>query len=218
VTTGTSRTIASYDATLTAVAVGGDVVPLWQVSDLERHVDRQALLAGIDPPEPPYWAHLWSGARVLAEALPAEAGRVCEIGCGLGLPGLVAARRGARVVFVDRQPAPLDFVRASADANGLGAPDVVVADFAALPCGARCDLVLAAEVLYDRTAFAPLARDVARVLAPGGRVLLTDGRRIDTRDFYRALDAAGFVWRAQTVRVLEEGFLADVHLVEARPG
>ena len=86
--------LAGYCAILTQVPIGNDGVALWQVDDLERYVDRRALLAGDDPPEPPYWAHLWSGARVLADAVPARPGRDLELGCGLGLPGLVAARRG----------------------------------------------------------------------------------------------------------------------------
>src|SRR5262245_47585956 len=116
----TLRVLAGFEARLDMVEAGADVVALWQVADLERHVDRRALLAGDDAPEPPYWAHLWSGARVLAAALPPCAGRVVEFGCGLGLPGLVAARRGAAVTFVDRVRAPLAFVRASAAANRIG--------------------------------------------------------------------------------------------------
>src|SRR5262249_46050126 len=140
-----ARTIAGYDARLTTVAVGADEMLLWQVADLERHVDRAALLGGIDPPEPPYWAHLWSGAAVLAGVVPAQAGTVLEIGCGLGLPGLVAARRGARVTFLDRVPEALAFVRASAAANDLAA-QVLVADSTTPVLRARFDLVLAAEV------------------------------------------------------------------------
>ena len=87
---------------------------MWQVADLERHVDRRALLAGDDPAEPPYWAYLWAGAVALAEAVPRAAGRVVEVGCGLGLPGVVAAMRGAQVTMVDRVPAALAFARASA--------------------------------------------------------------------------------------------------------
>ncbi len=115
-TTGTR--IAGFAAVCEPIAVGGDTVALWRVADLAAHVDRAALLAGDDPAEPPYWAHLWSGARVLAAAVPPGAGRTVEIGCGLGLPGLAAARRGARVTFVDRVPAALAFVRASAATNG----------------------------------------------------------------------------------------------------
>lgn len=56
--------LAGYRAILTQVRVGASELPLWQVDDLERYVDRHALLAAEDPVEPPYWAHLWSGARV----------------------------------------------------------------------------------------------------------------------------------------------------------
>src|SRR2546426_8044468 len=62
--------IAGFPATLSWIDVGGEAIALWEVADLERHVDRDALLAGDDPPEPPYWAHRWTGAAVLAQALP----------------------------------------------------------------------------------------------------------------------------------------------------
>src|SRR5262245_7806237 len=183
--------LAGFDARLERVSAGDDEVALWQVADLERHLDRRALLAGDDGPEPPYWAHLWSGARVLADAVPRDAGRTVELGCGLGLPGLMAARRGAAVTFVDRERAPLAFVRASARATGVGAVDLVVADLTSGAVRGEFDLVLLAEVLYDRAAFAAIARAVGSLLAPGGLALLADGARIDTRAFYPELAAAG---------------------------
>jgi predicted nicotinamide N-methyase len=186
-----ARTIAGYGARLTHVPVGGHGVALWQVDDLERYVDRHALLAGEDPPDPPYWAHLWAGARVLAGAVPAGPARAVELGCGLGLPGLVAARGGARVTFVDRVPEPLAFVRASALANGLAPVSLVTADLTRGALRSRFDLVLLAEVLYDRAAFPAVARAVADLLAPGGLALLTDGMRVDTRAFYPQLAALG---------------------------
>jgi SAM-dependent methyltransferase len=215
VTTPTRTWSGPYDATLTRVEVSGSAVCLWQVRDLERHVDRTALLAAENPPAPPYWAHLWSGARVLAAAVPRAAGRVLEVGCGLGLPGLVAARRGAAVVFVDREPVALAFARASARAYALARVEMVVGDFTALPFRGVFDLVLAAEVLYDRAVFSLLARELAACVRPGGRLLLADGGRIDTQAFYPALEAQGFGWRARCERVLEEGFPLDVRLVEA---
>ena len=79
--------IGDFDAALTHARVGDTTVALWRVAALERHVDRAALLSADEPPEPPYWAHLWSGAAVLAAAVPRDARRVLELGCGLGLPG-----------------------------------------------------------------------------------------------------------------------------------
>ncbi len=208
--------IAGVEAELVSVDVGDDAITLWHVADLERHFDRDALLAGEDPPEPPYWAHLWSGALVLAAALPRGASTVLELGCGLGLPGLAAARRGAHVTFVDRAPAALAFVRASATANGIAHADLVVADFTTPALAARFDLVLAAEVLYDRTAFPAVAATLARHLAPGGSALLTDAHRTDTRDFYTALDSAGLHWTATEHPVREEGLPVTVRLLEVR--
>jgi predicted nicotinamide N-methyase len=206
--------IAHFAAELTSIVIGGDAIALWRVADLEQHVDRAALLAGDDPPEPPYWAHLWTGAVVLAGAVPSGAGRVLEVGCGLGLPGLVAARRGARVTFLDRIAAPLAFVRASAAANGLGPVDACVADFAGDALRGGFDLILAAEVLYDRATLGTLPQALRRRLRPGGRVLLTDARRTDTAAFYTALDAAGLPWRATEHAVREEGLPLSVRLVE----
>ena len=206
--------IGDFDAVLERVSVGDASVALWRVAALERHLDRAALLAAADALEPPYWAHLWSGAVILAAAVPRGAGTVLELGCGLALPGLTAACRGARVTFVDRERVALAFVRASAAANGLGAVDLVAADAARPALAARFDLVLAAELVYDRAAFPALARALAGHLVPGGRALLADAGRIDTRPFYAELDAAGLAWRARDVTVREEGLPLTVKLVE----
>ena len=206
--------IAEFAAELTTIDVGGDAIALWRVADLERHVDREALLAGDDPPEPPYWAHLWTGALILAAAVPGNAGRVIELGCGLGLPGLVAARRGAHVTFVDRLAAPLAFVRASAAANRLAPVALCVADFAAGALRGPVDLVLAAEVLYDRATLGALPDTLRQSLRPGGRALVTDARRTETAAFYDALDTSGLRWRATEHAVREEGLPLTIRLVE----
>jgi predicted nicotinamide N-methyase len=209
--------IAGMAAALDWVPVGGERIAVWRVADLARHVDRNRLLAGDDPPEPPYWAHLWSGAQVLAEAIPRGRRTVLELGCGLGLPGLTAARWGARVTFVDRVPRALAFVRASAATNGLGPVDLVAADFTGAALRGRFDLVLAAEVLYDPAAFGAIADALARRIAPRGRALLTDAGRTDTRAFYTALDAAGLSYAVTEHAVREERLPVTVRLVDIRP-
>lgn len=211
--------IGGFAAALEAVRSGDHTIALWRVADLEQHVDRAALLRDADGPEPPYWAHLWSGALVLAAAVPPDAGRVLELGCGLGLPGLVAAQRGARVTFVDRVPAALAFVRASAATNGLDRITCVAADAIAPALRAPFDLVLAAELLYDQTTLAALAAALVGYLAPAGCVLLSDAGRTDTRAFYAALDRLGVGWRARARVVREEGLAVTVRLIEVgRPG
>ena len=208
--------VGGFDAVRTDVVVGSDRVALWCVEDLERYVDREALLRADDPPEPPYWAYCWCGARVLAERVPRNAGRVIELGCGLGLPGLIAARRGADVVFTDQLAPPLAFVAASLAANGLVARGCVVADLGRPAWRAAFDLVLASEVLYDRAAFVRIATALRDMLAPGGQALLADGHRIDTTDFYAVAEAAGLVAVREDVRVVEEGLPTTITIATLR--
>jgi predicted nicotinamide N-methyase len=112
----------------------------------------------------PYWAELWPAALALAEALPDVRGlRVVELGCGLGVPSLVAAARGADVTAVDWAEDAIVLLRQNAARNGLTLR-AERRDWRE-PWDERFDLVLAADVLYERRNVEPvLAR--LRELAP----------------------------------------------------
>lgn len=208
--------IAGYPAVETVVRGVGFAVRLYTVDDLERLVDRGALLRGES--EPPYWAHLWTGSRCLADYVarwPDLGGRrVLEIGCGLGLAGIVAAGRGAAVTFVDGARPALAFTRASLRLNGLAA-DVACADYRTLAPTARFACILAAEVAYEPATFGDLAATLARHLAPGGTALIADGYRTDTRPLYGALADAGLATRALELCLAEDGRPARVRLTVA---
>ena len=112
----------------------------------------------------PYWAELWPAATALAEALPDVAGlRVVELGCGLGLPSLVAAARGAQVTATDWSADAIELLHGNAERNGLHLA-AEVQDWRR-PWTERFDLALAADVLYEERNVEPvLAR--LRELAP----------------------------------------------------
>ncbi|HEX7083312.1 MAG TPA: 4-hydroxy-tetrahydrodipicolinate synthase [Gaiellaceae bacterium] len=105
----------------------------------------------------PYWAELWPAALALAEALPERLGgvRVVELGCGLGVPSLVAAARGAVVTATDWAGEALDLLRRNAARNGLELR-AETRDWRE-PWQERFDLALAADVLYERRNVEPLA-------------------------------------------------------------
>ena len=116
----------------------------------------------------PYWAELWPAATALAAVLPNLAGlRVVELGCGLGLPSLVAAARGAAVTATDWSEDAVALLQGNAERNGLTLT-AEVRDWRD-PWPARFDLTLAADVLYERRNVEPvLAR--LRELAPAALV------------------------------------------------
>jgi len=209
--------IAGHRTELLDVDLGPRRVALYAIPDLERLVDRAALLRG--EAEPPYWAYLWSGARVLASYLARfvdVADRcVLEIGCGLALPGVTAAVLGAETTLVDSAPSALELAAASAEANGVHCA-TMVADFTRLDPTWRADVVLAAEVAYDRERWPELAAVCERHLRPGGMTLLADGYRTDTRGLYAALAARGLDIHAVDVRVVEEGHALPVRLAVVR--
>ena len=133
----------------------------------------------------PYWAELWPAALALAGGLPDVAGlRVVELGCGLGVPALVAAARGADVTAVDWADDAIELLRENAARNGL----VLRAELRDWrePWDERFDLALAADVLYERRNVEPvLAR--LRELAPVALVGLA-GRPYEDA-FLREVDA-----------------------------
>ena len=141
---------------------------------MHEHAATQAALWGADPEG--WTAH---SRRVLGplyeQALerlaPAAGERVLDAGCGAGLLAVMAARRGARVTGVDVSE---QLVRDAA-ARG-GGPEYVVGDLEALPfADVSFDAIAALNsVPYARDAAAALA-ELARVTAPGGRLLFTVG-------------------------------------------
>ena len=135
----------------------------------------------------PYWAALWPSAtcvsRYLAKAPALALGKsVCDVGCGLGLAGLVACAVGARrVVMYDREPLAVACARLSIEANGFGdraSAEVFDWNRVDKKRQERFDAVLACDVLYEESAVAPVAELVPKLArGGGGRFLLGDPPR-----------------------------------------
>jgi predicted nicotinamide N-methyase len=183
---------------------GGDVF-------LVRPVDWEQLRheEGGDGRPVPYWATPWPSGAVLAGALaedpPAPGTRVLELGCGLGLPSIVAARAGARVLATDAHSDAVAFAAHSMALNEVEG-EVAVAEWAsdgdALAARGPWDLVLGADVLYLRANVEAALALLPRLVAPDGEVLLADPRRAGTRDLLAAARATF------TVRTRQEGEVA----------
>lgn len=147
------------------IAVAGVRLELLRPLSPEALIDEEAFA---DDEFLPYWAELWPAARALAEALLDVSGlRVVELGCGLGLPSLIAAAKGASVTAVDWSPDAVELLLANAARNGLELR-AEVRDWRE-PWDERFDLALAADVLYERRNVEPVLERL-RELAPAALV------------------------------------------------
>jgi predicted nicotinamide N-methyase len=137
----------------------------------------------------PYWAELWPSAVALAQevaGLGVDGLRVLELGCGLGLPSIVAALGGARVLATDWSPDAVEVTARNAERNDAELETALAAwgTASTLVDAAPWDLVLGADLLYER-------RNVEQLLALlprlGADVLLSEpGRPFESAFLERA--------------------------------
>jgi predicted nicotinamide N-methyase len=199
------------------IEVAGTTVSIWRPPDMESLID---IVAFETDERIPYWADVWESAIVLAEELAGLDGRgrtLLELGCGLGLPALVAARAGFAVTATDYEAAALEGVRFNADFNGVGPILTREIDWRRPPADLpRHDVVVAADVLYEPHHATALAGVIAATLAPGGLALVADPCRQHAAAFGPAAAAAGLTvrkTRARRPRGATDGPAVEIHRV-----
>ncbi len=128
-----------------------------------------------------FWATLWPAARTTANLvgttnLIESSTRVLELGSGVGLAGLAAAKRGATVTLTDGDPAALDLLNRNISHNRLSDRcTAAVFRWEDPPDPSwQPDLILGCDLLYQPSAH-PLLANLIRNL--NCTALLTDPQR-----------------------------------------
>ena len=202
--------------------VGALTLPIALIASIDEALDDLVRLGehGVDAAEilalTPYFGTLWPSGRGLARWLARRTGCVpgclsgqvvVELGCGLALPSLVAARLGARVIATDRHP----------DVPGLLAANAaraeVAIEYRALDwrradelvalreqCG-PFDLVLGSDLLYEAELATTLGPALARLCGPRTRVLLVDPGRPHLQEAADVIEASGFAYSLEIAAV-----------------
>ena len=172
-------------------------------------------------PMTPYWSVIWRSGVALARATDtsALAGlRVLELGCGMALPSLAAARAGALVLATDESDEALELVERNARLNDVELETAVVDWVSPSELFDRgpFDVVVASDVLYERASVGHLLSLLPR-LAP--EAWIADPGRPASAVFF---DQA---WERWDVELLRDGVIAlhrlrfaEAHLDPARAG
>jgi predicted nicotinamide N-methyase len=192
------------------VIVEGRTFVLARPTDGDRLLDHPTIRSAFAADEyMPYWVDLWPAARMLAKVILRETWapgtEALEVGCGLGLPGVVALAAGLRVTFSDYDATALRFAADNARANGFTDFRLLQMDWRSPPADQRWPVVLGSDLVYELRNVAPLVELIKHVLAPGGVCLLTDQDRVPSHVLRETLAAEGLAYTTQVVRAGEPG-------------
>lgn len=153
--------------------VADEATELWQRTEDE--------LQEIGLP-PPFWAFAWAGGQALARYIldnpDRVAGRrVVDFASGSGLCAIAARMAGARhVVASDLDSFAVAAIGMNATLNGFpGEIEATATDLLGASC--QADLVLAADVFYERDLAGSVTRWLSRLQDEGCEVLIGDPGR-----------------------------------------
>lgn len=142
----------------------------------------------------PLWAKIWEASIVLADHLaalePHPGENLLEIGCGLGLVGIVAASFGHRMTITEQDPHALNFARANSLANlSPSDPPIEIRklDWNQPTLDRTFDLIVGSEVVYSERDYAPLFGLFKALLKPGGEIILAEGLRESSFNFFKEM-------------------------------
>lgn len=201
--------------------LGGRQVTILHTNALLSHADEADFLMEFKHIVP-YGVALWPSAIALAQDVAARGdalrGRgVLELGAGTGLPGIVAASLGARVVQTDVQEVTMSLCRRNGRRNGVDGIEYRLVDWAEWNDPVRYDWIIGSDILYSDTMHPHLRRIFETNLAPGGRILLTDPFRAISLRLLEALEADGWKMTMTTWSIGEGEGRRVVGLFELQP-
>lgn len=121
-------------------------------------------------------ALLRANERVAALAGIGKGSRVLDAGCGIGGTSLwLAETRGAEVLGIGLSQRQIARAKRAVRERGTGGVEFAVADFTAVPePDASFDAIIAIESLCHAPDKAAFFAEAARLLRPGGRVVVSD--------------------------------------------
>lgn len=154
----------------------------------------------------PYFGILWPSSVALARYLDSHPEliknkTILELGCGLGLPSLVASHLGGRVLATDFHPDVETYFLRNCRHSSL------VCDYKRLNWRedqkeiGTFDVVMGSDVLYESKHSREVALGLMRFVKEGGIIILTDPGRNYLQPFLDAMRSEGHTEEISSIEV-----------------
>lgn len=176
----------------TEIDLGGSKVTINLVGNAD-----EILMAALAEEETPLWVELWPAsiglARWLWHSCDLKGKKVLELGCGLGLAGIVAALQEGDVLQTDYIPEALKIASSSAELNGLNNIKQIIADWRCFNIEEKFDYIIGADIIYHPELHNDLINIFEGNLSSKGKIIVSDPGRKDGIEFIAKLQSRG--WR-----------------------
>lgn len=143
----------------------------------------------------PYFGILWEAAEGLAEYLAenpklVQNKTVLELGCGLGLPSLVAAELGGKVLATDFHPDVEEYFLRNCRHSSVQC-EYQRLNWREENVQKKYDVVIGSDVLYESKHPKEVALGLLRFVKEGGTIILSDPGRSYLQQFITAMKELG---------------------------
>lgn len=221
--------LLTYETKQVELRVGGDVLRVECIRDLNKTIDDLfAVLEKHGNPNLleelcPYFGVIWPSAVGLVEFISTlfplrfEELRVLEVGCGLALPSLYLAKKGAQVTATDFHPEVPVFLKKNIELNRVKTLRFENMNWTenaeALPRNLLYDWVIGSDILYESQHPEPVARALASFVKPAGKILLADPARPYLQRFSDSMKSLGFLEKSTVIRVPDDIGMKDIFVL-----
>lgn len=155
----------------------------------------------------PYWSKVWPSAIALSEFLSANRDlirhkNVLEIGAGLALPSLFAARYAHSVVATDYIPESVDYMERSMKWNKIENMQCLLFDWSTDSIYPDTEVLLLSDINYDPAQFERILTQLNEFREADGCIILATPQRRMSIPFMRSLEPFK---KAETTLMINEG-------------
>ncbi|MEP6846043.1 MAG: methyltransferase [Panacibacter sp.] len=167
----------------------------------------------------PFWSKIWPAAYAMAEFVLTHPyyiknKKILELGAGLSLPSLVAAKYAASVCCSDYATEAMNIVAKSTLYNDLLNVTTATLDWRQLPDDISTDVLLLSDLNYDPDTFSPLYTIITMFLSKGSSIILTTPQRLSGKPFIESI--LPFCIQQETIATKEDNTFQDISVFVLR--